>query len=81
VSEDEVLDLDADADLDTRVPTPDGRARGSRIVLVARRRFRLFGPWVPTREQRCTALLVKGWTDLGAGEDDQRRDVVWGVAP
>lgn len=34
-----------------------------------------------TRARRCTALVARGYVDVGAAEDDARVDLAWGYAP
>ena len=76
----EEIALEADADLGALVPDASSRAPGTRLVLVVRKRFRLFGHKPPSRAARCAELLIKGWVELGAGEEEGR-DAAWGVAP
>jgi hypothetical protein len=48
-----------------------------------RRLWRLLGRRFPvTRASRCTALLVRGYVDIGAGVDEvSGDDLAWGSAP
>jgi hypothetical protein len=42
----------------------------------------LFGrPATVARAWRCTALVARGYVDVGAAEDEERGDLAWGYAP
>jgi hypothetical protein len=34
-----------------------------------------------SRALRCTALVARGYVDVGAGEDETRADLAWGFVP
>ena len=34
-----------------------------------------------TRARRCSALVARGYVDVGAAEDETRADLAWGYAP
>jgi hypothetical protein len=34
-----------------------------------------------SRAHRCSALVARGYVDVGAGEDESRADLAWGYAP
>ncbi len=81
--------LDAEA-IAAQIPHADERLPGTTVVVLGptakdRRPLRR---WLGLREQvasravRCTALLVRGYADLGAGTDPITGiDIAWGRAP
>lgn len=74
------------------LPAPDELARGALVVLLAEAsgnetiKGRLLAAFGRTRRLsralRCSALLARGYVDVGAGTDPASGgDLVWGRAP
>jgi hypothetical protein len=75
------------AQVAAQIPAPSTLAPGTRVfVLAAASRGaglfrRLMRPPSIPRVVRCTALLARGYTAIGAGVDDvSRQDVAWGTS-
>jgi endonuclease V-like protein UPF0215 family len=72
------------------LPDPSSLEPGTLVLLpgqsasrsLARSVLAVFGrtKTVP-RALRCSALLARGYVDIGAAEDDARVDLAWGRAP
>jgi hypothetical protein len=64
----------------TLVVLPAEIASGSRSL--ARSVLAVFGRTKTiTRARRCSALLARGYVDIGAGDDENRADLAWAHAP
>ncbi|MBX3211834.1 MAG: hypothetical protein KF850_07365 [Labilithrix sp.] len=60
------------------------RARGPLALgrTLARSVLSVLGrPQTVTRARRCSALVARGYVDVGAAEDELRADLAWGYAP
>jgi hypothetical protein len=71
-----------------QVPLASTLPSGTSVVVLGRARsrrrlWRLLGRTVPiSRAARCSALLVRGYVDIGAGVDEATgSDLAWGSAP
>ncbi len=81
-------DLRAISDVAEQVPGASTLASGTAVFVLGaaanrNRLWRLLGRGVRvTRATRCTALLVKGYVEIGAGIDKASgHDLAWGFAP
>jgi hypothetical protein len=74
------------------LPSPDELPRGTLVVVYpvvveapsfAKRLFAAIGRGrAVSRAQRCSALLARGYVQIGAGVDpDTRLDLAWGFSP
>ncbi len=78
----------ATASIVEQVPQASSLPSGTWVVVLGaapshRRLWRLLGRTVPVaRAARCTALLVRGYVEIGAGVDETSgADLTWGSAP
>ena len=75
-----------------KLPDPASLSPGALVVVpaeiastgrsLARSVLAVFGRTkTATRARRCSALVARGYVDVGAAEDDTRADLAWGYAP
>lgn len=82
-------DLAGVAAIAAQVPDPGAFARRTLVVLLgeasrgggAWRRLVRMNAAPVSRADRCSALLVRGYIDIGAGSDAAHKDLTWGWSP